>query len=55
LQRAVKTAGILAQACGVPVAITDALREWDVGIFERTADQPGWDMHRQIQEDCLYI
>jgi len=55
LQRAVKTAGILAQACGVPVAITDALREWDVGIFERTADQRGWDMHRQIQEDCLYI
>ena len=46
-----QTADILAQACGVPVAITDALREWDVGIFERTADQRGWDMHRQVQED----
>jgi probable phosphoglycerate mutase len=51
LQRAVQTADLLAQACGVSVAITAALREWDVGILEGTTDQHGWDMHRQIQED----
>jgi len=49
-----QTADILAQACGVPVAITDALREWDVGIFEGTADQRGWDMHHYGTIDHPY-
>jgi 2,3-bisphosphoglycerate-dependent phosphoglycerate mutase len=51
LLRAVQTAEILAQACAAPVAITDALREWDVGIFEGTHDPRGWELHRQVQED----
>lgn len=51
LQRAVETAAILAQTFGISVTTTDALREWDVGIFEGTTDQRGWEMHRQIQED----
>lgn len=50
LQRAVQTATILSTALGIPVTITDALREWDVGIYEGTSDQHGWEAHRQVQE-----
>jgi probable phosphoglycerate mutase len=34
LPRAQQTAGILAEALGAPVTVTDALREYDVGDFE---------------------
>lgn len=51
LQRAIQTSEILSHALQVPVVIAAALREWDVGIFEDTDDQRGWEMHRQIQHD----
>ena len=51
LQRAVQTAEILGRACGAPIAIADALREWDVGIYEGTDDPRGWELHHQVQED----
>lgn len=51
LQRAVQTADVLADALGVPIVLADALREWDVGIFEGTSDPAGWEGHRQVQED----
>ena len=40
--RAVQTAQILAEGLRAPLAITEALREWSVGIYEGTADPVGW-------------
>lgn len=49
--RAVQTAEILAAALQAPLEITEALREWSVGIYEGTTDPQGWELHRQVQED----
>jgi broad specificity phosphatase PhoE len=51
LLRAVQTADILSQTLQVKVEVTEALREWSVGIFEGTSDEQGWILHRQVQED----
>ncbi|MEN9934446.1 MAG: hypothetical protein RLZZ387_1025 [Chloroflexota bacterium] len=51
LLRAVQTAEILSQTLGPRVEVAPALREWDVGLWEGTTDERGWEMHRQIQED----
>ena len=49
--RARQTAEILAAHLKVPVQTIDALREWDVGIYEGTNDPVGWVLHQQVQED----
>lgn len=49
--RAVQTAEILARACGVPAVVAEALREWDVGLYEGTDDPEGWAWHARVQED----
>jgi broad specificity phosphatase PhoE len=49
--RAVQTAQILAQALQAPVEISEALREWSVGIYEGTTDPRGWELHQQVQDD----
>jgi broad specificity phosphatase PhoE len=49
--RARQTATILAESLGAPLEIREALREWDVGIYEGTTDPQGWELHRQVQED----
>ncbi len=36
LMRAVQTAEYLSAACGIPVRVTDALREYDCGVLEDT-------------------
>jgi broad specificity phosphatase PhoE len=51
VMRAAQTAQILAESLHSPVAITEALREWSVGIYEGTADPVGWELHRQVQDD----
>jgi len=51
VMRAVQTAQILAESLQAPLEITEALREWDVGIYEGTTDPVGWQLHRQVQED----
>jgi probable phosphoglycerate mutase len=51
LLRAAQTADILAQTLQAPVAVTQALREWSVGMLEGTSDERGWLLHRQVQED----
>ena len=51
VMRAVQTAQILAENLHAPLQITEALREWSVGIYEGTTDPLGWDLHRQVQED----
>jgi probable phosphoglycerate mutase len=48
--RAVQTAQILAEGLLAPLQITEALREWDVGIYEGTTDPVGWELHRQVQD-----
>jgi probable phosphoglycerate mutase len=49
--RAVQTAQILAEALQAPVEITEALREWSVGVYEGTTDPRGWELHQQVQDD----
>jgi 2,3-bisphosphoglycerate-dependent phosphoglycerate mutase len=51
LVRAVQTAEILAEHLRAPLQISDALREWSVGLLEGTGDEEGWRQHRQVQED----
>ena len=50
VMRAVQTAQILAKVLLAPLQITEALREWSVGIYEGTTDPVGWELHRQVQE-----
>ncbi len=52
--RARQTAQIIAGCLGAPLEITEALREWDVGVYEGTSDPEGWKLHRQVQEDWFY-
>ncbi len=51
VMRAVQTAQILTESLSAPLTITEALREWSVGIYEGTTDPAGWELHRQVQED----
>ena len=48
VMRAVQTAQILAEDLPAPIEITEALREWSVGIYEGTTDPIGWERHRQV-------
>ena len=50
VMRAKQTAQVLAEHLGVPLQVTNALREWDVGIYEGTSDPEGWVLHSQVQE-----
>jgi broad specificity phosphatase PhoE len=52
--RAMQTAQILAESLPSPLEISEALREWNVGIYEGTTDPAGWDLHRRVQEDWYY-
>lgn len=49
VRRARETAEIVAETLGVAVTVTEALREWSVGIYEGTTDPAGWDLHREVQ------
>jgi broad specificity phosphatase PhoE len=51
LLRALQTAQILSSVLRTPLEITEALREWSVGIYEGTSNPLGWELHRQVQED----
>ncbi len=53
LMRAVQTAEILAETCGVPLEITDALREYDCGVLEGRSDDECWRMHSAQRESWL--
>jgi broad specificity phosphatase PhoE len=52
--RAQQTAEIIARSLAAPLETTEALREWDVGIYEGTCDPEGWKLHHQVQEDWFY-
>jgi len=49
--RAVQTAQVLADQWIAPLRITEALREWDVGIYEGSTGPSGWELHRKVQQD----
>lgn len=51
VMRAVQTAEILASALHLEIEITEALREWSVGILEDTSAQEGWDLQRKVLDD----
>jgi broad specificity phosphatase PhoE len=48
--RAIQTSQIISESIHAPIHITEALREWDVGIYEGTTDPVGWELHRRIQD-----
>lgn len=48
LQRAVETATTLAAPHGLAVEVTDALREYDMGIYEGTGDPAGWEANHVL-------
>ena len=52
--RAQQTAAIIAARLSAPLEIVEALREWDVGVYEGTRDPEGWKLHRQVQEDWFF-
>jgi len=52
--RAVQTAQILAESFPAPLTITEALREWNVGIYEGTTDTHGWELHAAVQQDWFF-
>lgn len=45
VMRAVQTAEIAAAAAGVPVEVTDALREYDLGVLEGRSDEEAWRLY----------
>jgi probable phosphoglycerate mutase len=51
VRRAVQTAQILAESLHAPLETAEALREWNVGIYEGTTDPVGWELHGQVQDD----
>jgi len=48
LLRATQTAAILAETLKLSVEVTDALREYDMGIYEGTGDPAGWEANRRL-------
>jgi broad specificity phosphatase PhoE len=54
VMRAMQTAQVLAESLQAPLEITEALREWSVGIYEGTTDPHGWELHRQVTEDWIF-
>jgi probable phosphoglycerate mutase len=51
--RAVQTAEILSARLGIPFQQVDALREFDVGIFEGRSDEAAWQQFRQLLDAWL--
>ena len=54
LRRAVETSQILSEELAVPYAITDALREYDCGIFEGRADDEAWRAYDQLSHRWMH-
>ncbi len=48
LQRAVQTAATLAEAYGLTYDVTDALREYDMGMWEGSSDPAAWEQNRTL-------
>ena len=48
LLRAVQTAEIVAEVLGLSYAITDALREYDCGVWEGRSDDAGWEEYERV-------
>ena len=53
LLRAQQTAQILSGVLGIAHQVTDALREFDCGIFEGQSDAAGWHAQEQLYEAWL--
>ncbi|MHB9031625.1 MAG: histidine phosphatase family protein [Anaerolineae bacterium] len=51
VQRAVQTAEIIGATLTCQVEVSEALREWRVGLYEGTSEPLGWELHRRVQED----
>jgi 2,3-bisphosphoglycerate-dependent phosphoglycerate mutase len=50
LLRAVQTAELLSRDLGIPIEVTDALREFDCGNIEGKSDPDSWEIHLQLRE-----
>ncbi len=54
LLRAQQTSTILAYILQLPVTLTDALREFDVGIYEGKTNQQSWQAYTKVIHAWLY-
>lgn len=50
VMRAVQTAEILSEKLAAPVEVVEALREYDAGIWEGSADPAGWAEYAQVND-----
>jgi broad specificity phosphatase PhoE len=53
LLRAVETAAVVCGALGLPLQVTDALREYDCGDLEGRSDAEAWAIHARWSGDWL--
>jgi broad specificity phosphatase PhoE len=51
--RARQSSDILGQKLGINYEVTEALREYDVGIWEGTSDRAGWQQYKEVAEEWL--
>lgn len=51
--RAIQSAQIISEALGVPYLVTDALREFDVGILEGQSDEESWIQFSELHQKWL--
>jgi broad specificity phosphatase PhoE len=49
--RAVQSSAILSDRLGVPYETTDALLEYDVGIYEGRSDEEGWKRYAEVLDE----
>jgi probable phosphoglycerate mutase len=50
IKRAYQTAKILSKALGIPMEVTDALREFDCGVLEGKSDPESWAIYDRVFE-----
>ena len=51
--RAIQSAQIIAEALGIQYLVTDALREFDVGILEGRSDESAWRQFSELHQKWL--
>lgn len=55
IRRAMETAEIVGGVLGLPVEGSDALREFDCGVFEGRADPTAWAAHAAVQREWFEL
>lgn len=51
--RARQSSDLIAQKLGINYEVTEALREYDVGVWEGTSDRAGWQQYKEVSEEWV--